>query len=216
MPTVHFGGKWHGFFKFQIQVFPAFWRFTLPHFALWKTTLLPAFANRKFWRRFLVFRKGAKAKIAVTVEAGRPLSCESGATRLSPLEPHSASSLYVCFITVCYVSLLARCVVRCQKSLREVLGFGNSTKSFPYKLMPVVSLLLPFQLTKGFRGTLGFLIARKTCLFLCEIGKVRTSPVSEGCCKDVFACMFWILHSLILHEPWPYLKQKRELWKVES
>ena len=83
----------------------------------------------------------------------RTLSSKSGAVDLLSPELHSASQYqatkalncvceHLCFISIYVVHLLARSVLKYQKSLRKViLGVWKSSKIFLYKLIIVVSLL---------------------------------------------------------------------------
>lgn len=84
-------------------------------------------------------KEGVETKIAFSagfeasvVEAAHVPSSESRAAKLLPQEPHSASRHqagralncvfeYLGFTSISFVHLLARCVVRYQKSLREVI-----------------------------------------------------------------------------------------------
>lgn len=115
--------------QFSWQVSPAFGKFMLCHSLLWKTYI-------STWG-FLLLRKKAKSERvqlvlhwAVTEAVCTP-AARSGPTKFLPQEPHSASQHqatralncffeHLCFIVTSFVLLLARCVLRYQKRLREL------------------------------------------------------------------------------------------------
>lgn len=70
---------------------------------------------------------------------------------------------YFCFISIYFVHLLERYVIRCQKSLGEGFwGFWEHSTIFLYKLVVIAFHFTPFQLAKVFIGMLYFLIMGET------------------------------------------------------
>lgn len=119
--TVNLQGK---YYYRLLQVFPAFQKFALCHFAFTKLVLL--FANRK---------KSEEAFFILT-RSGKPKQCSEcfsvNCYRVyhpaSSLGPYSASThhsfeicAHLCLISIYFVKLLARCVLRYQKSLRDLI-----------------------------------------------------------------------------------------------
>lgn len=127
-------------------------------------------------RIFTFMKKGKKGKWCSTfashstiTEATCTQSSMNGTAKLLPKELHWASKHqasralnyvcnHLCSVSVYFVHLLARWVLRYQKSLRTVIfSTWKCSKLFPYKLtVTASSFLFQFQLMKGFTGMLYF------------------------------------------------------------
>ena len=133
-----------------------------------RPTLVPVFANRKNSTEIFTSMKARKGKNNVQhlfcneqlwrqhvprVARGTHHAPSLGATlSVSASSCHSFELCeHLCFILIRSVHLWARCVLRYQKRLREVIfGVWECSKFFPYKLMVTAS----FQLMKVLIGRL--------------------------------------------------------------
>jgi len=129
------------------------------------------------------------------IEAAGILSSNSGAAKLLPPKLCSASQRQaaIALNRVCehlgfhFVHPLARCVLRYQKSLREVTFWVcECSKILSYKLMITASYVTPFWLMKVFIGMLSFWIAGKPA---------PTSPSKLAKMKERYFQLFqfWIM-----------------------
>jgi len=163
---------------FEVQTRP------LPFFE--RPTWVPIFTNRKTSREDFRFYEKGKKQTQRSVFVSQQAITER--VRMQQLEwRHQASSpgtalnisaarclgfetvwVDLCFISIYFVHSLARCVLRYQKNLREVIfGVWECSKNFPYKLMVAASSLHAILIftRKGLIGTLYFQIAGETCTF---------------------------------------------------
>ena len=139
------------------------------HFYERPTLVLPVFANQKETKRgfCLCERQEVKIALAFVCSGSLPASrvvllaaAPSPETTLS-ISASSRRALHcVCEhlrgISVYFVHPLPRCVLGYQKSPREVIfGVWECSKSFPYELMVIASLLYAISAYKRIhRGTL--------------------------------------------------------------
>lgn len=134
-----------------LQVSSAFQKFLLHHFTFYKRpTLVLVFANQKDSKDdFKFYKKWWKVKIVFSLFCNKPLvrqvctmTSKSGTAELFPWELYYLSyqathrfklSEHLCFVSIYFVHLLAKCVLRYQKCPREVgyfLDLGTLKKKF--------------------------------------------------------------------------------------
>ena len=138
---------------------------------LQKTCISTCFCKpHETWRGFALLLENAKSENRVRcwfcrelLQRQQTMSSERGPVQLFSQELHSASqhqaaralncvSNHLCFISIDFAHLLARCVLRYHKSLRSYFGGLGTLNIFPYKLMVIASSLYTISAYKRFHG----------------------------------------------------------------
>lgn len=140
-----------------LQVSPAFWNFTLNHFAF---TKVPVFTSQ-ILRGFSHLQRKVKSENgAQCLFSSKPFQRQR--TLVSETASSYMVSIYIhciCIISVLlllYVSAVIHFVCYLVWFSRLFRGPGSIEKNFPHKLIVIASSLYAFWLMKGFIGMLCF------------------------------------------------------------